>query len=255
MVAFSRAMTRWASKGRLDEGGGVVLSAGGTWIPMIANTASRLDDSVRPEVLLERADAFFGAIGRGFTVPVRETKGDNDLRSACEKAGLELFGTSIPDMVCTARLADLPPAPGIVLRDLRDEADVRAFTDVNTAAYGTYGMPAEVFADLFDLPAILVDDPATHVMLATRDDVAVATALLYESDGAGSVQWVGTVPDARGSGLGALVTVAVTNLAFDRGASSVSLQASPMGAPVYLRLGYETVYTHVEYVRMPKRPA
>ena len=77
--------------------------------------------------------------------------------------------------------------------------------------------------------------------------------MVYESDGAGSVQWVGTVPGARTSGLGALVTVAVTNLAFDRGASSVSLQASPMGAPVYLRLGYETMYTHVEYVRMPKR--
>ena len=70
-----------------------------------------------------------------------------------------------------------------------------------------------------------------------------------------SVQWVGTVPSARGLGLGALVTTWVTNLAFDRGASSVNLQASPMGEPVYLRLGYETIFHYSEYVRWAKPPA
>jgi predicted GNAT family acetyltransferase len=63
------------------------------------------------------------------------------------------------------------------------------------------------------------------------------------------VQWVGTVPAARGTGIGALVTVMVTNLAFAHGASSCSLQASPMGASVYHRLGYETMYHYEEYVR------
>jgi hypothetical protein len=43
--------------------------------------------------------------------------------------------------------------------------------------------------------------------------------------------------------------VATTNLAFDHGASSCSLQASPMGESVYRRLGYETVYHYEEYVR------
>jgi hypothetical protein len=48
--------------------------------------------------------------------------------------------------------------------------------------------------------------------------------------------------------LGALVTTVVTNLAFTRGASSVTLQASPMGAPVYVALGYETLYNFAEHV-------
>ncbi len=91
--------------------------------------------------------------------------------------------------------------------------------------------------------------------VASKGDDPVATALVYESDGAATVQWVGTLPGARTSGLGALVTVWVTNLAFRRNASSVSLQASPMGAPIYLKLGYETVHHHVEYVRMPTRAA
>jgi hypothetical protein len=156
-------------------------------------------------------------------------------------------------MVCTAPLPDRPIPEGIQLRQVDDVEGMAGFVEVNAAAYATYGMPAEIVGDLFDRPDALVTDPAAHVALATRDGVPVATALVYESEGAATVQWVGTVPAARTSGLGALVTVNVTNLAFARGASSVSLQASPMGAPVYLALGYETTHRHVEYVRMPTR--
>ena len=71
------------------------------------------------------------------------------------------------------------------------------------------------------------------------------------------------MPAARGQGLGALVTTAVTNLAFARGAASVTLQASPMGEPVYRALGYEpiyralgyeTLYHYTELVRWPRPP-
>jgi predicted GNAT family acetyltransferase len=98
---------------------------------------------------------------------------------------------------------------------------------------------------------VLADSAAT-IVVVRRDDEPVATAMVYESDGVASLQWVGTVPAARGTGLGALVTEMVTNLAFARGASSCSLQASPMGASVYHRLGYETMYHYEEYVRWPK---
>ena len=62
------------------------------------------------------------------------------------------------------------------------------------------------------------------------------------------------MPAARGLGLGGLLTTRVTNLAFEHGAASVTLQASPMGEPVYLALGYEPLYHYTEYVRWPKPP-
>lgn len=253
LIAYSRALTRFSTRGALGETHGVVLCAGGTWIPMIANTAFRLDPDVPPTELVERADDFFGALGRGYTVPVRDNGEDEDLRAACLAAGLELFGSETPDMVCLTALPERPPPEGIVVRDVGDSDGVRQFVEVNSAAYATYGMPAEVHPDLFDNPEGVLADPAAHLVVASRGSEAVATALVYESDGAATVQWVGTLPGARTSGLGALVTVSVTNLAFRRGASSVSLQASPMGAPIYLKLGYETVHHHVEYVRMPPR--
>ncbi|HXY26867.1 MAG TPA: GNAT family N-acetyltransferase, partial [Acidimicrobiales bacterium] len=103
-------------------------------------------------------------------------------------------------------------------------------------------------------PEAVLGDPSAHIVLATRGDEAVATAMAYESDGVASLQWVGTIPAARGVGLGALVTVVATNLAFGRGASSCTLQASPMGEPVYRRLGYESLYRWAEYVRWPRPP-
>ena len=45
------------------------------------------------------------------------------------------------------------------------------------------------------------------------------------------------------------MTQRVTNLAFERGAARVTLQASEMGEPVYTKLGYETLYRYQNYCR------
>ena len=254
LIAFNRALTRWGSRGALEEGGGAVLCAGGTWIPVVANGAFRSDDALDGTELIARADAFFAGLGRGFGIKVRDSGEDEDLRRACTDAGLELFGGRVPEMICRSPLPAPPPAHGVALHWVDDEAGVRDFIAVNAAAYATYGMPAEVLSDLFDEPALMLGDPAASIVVARRAAGPVATAMTYESDGVASLQWVGTVPAARTAGLGTLVTVLATNLAFAHGASSCTLQASPMGEPIYLRLGYETIYRYEEFVRWPRPP-
>jgi hypothetical protein len=157
-------------------------------------------------------------------------------------------------MVRRSPIRDPPALEGVTLRTVDDAAGLHDFIAVNGEAYGTYGMPAEVLAELFDEPAAVMEDACTHIVLASRAGAPVATAMTYESDGVASLQWVGTVPTARTAGLGALVTVAATNVAFEHGASSCTLQASPMGEPLYLELGYETMYHYTEHVRWPKPP-
>ncbi len=254
LIAFDRALTHWGSRGALEEGGGAVLCASGTWIPVVANSAFRSDESLPGSALIARADAFFSGLARGFTVKVRDSGEDDDLRRACEVAGLEPFGDVVPEMICRETLADPHPVDGVTVRVIDDDAGVRDFVTVNAEAYATYGMPAEVLADLFDETARVLADSAASIVVARRGDEPIATAMAYESDGVASLQWVGTVPAARTAGLGALVTVAATNLAFEHGASSCSLQASPMGESVYRRLGYETLYHYAEHVRWPKPP-
>jgi hypothetical protein len=155
-------------------------------------------------------------------------------------------------------LAPLPArhdVDGVEMEWVDDEAGAADFVAVNAEAYATYGMPAEVLPELFDQTSALVDDPSAHVVIARRGGQAIATAMVFESDGVASLQWVGTVPSARTAGLGALVTTWTTNLAFERGASSCTLQASPMGEPVYRALGYETIYRYSEHVRWPRPPS
>ena len=255
LIAFNRAVTGWGSRGALEEGGGAVLCAGGTWIPVVANGAYRTDHEVGGGELIARADEFFGSLARGFTIKVRDTGEDDDLRQACEAAGLERFGAAVPQMMIDSPLSARPTDEDVATHMVEDEAGVRDFIAVNAAAYGTYGMPAEVLSDLFDEPKRLLEDQRAHVVVASRAGEPIATAMTFESDGVASLQWVGTVPGARSSGLGALVTVSATNLAFARGASSCTLQASPMGAPLYRRLGYETIYHYAEFVRWPTPPA
>jgi hypothetical protein len=126
---------------------------------------------------------------------------------------------------------------------------VADFAAVNTDAYATYGMPAEVFVDMFDRPERMLASTQTSMVVAHREGRPVATALSFVCDGVGCLQWVGTVSDARHLNLGRVVTEWATNAAFDRGAASVTLQASAMGAPLYARLGYEMQYHYREYVR------
>ena len=254
LIAFNRALTRWGTRGVLEEEGGAVLCAGGTWLPVVANGAFRSDDALDGAELVARADAFFAGLGRGFALKVRDSGEDEDLRKACAAAGLEHFGGAVPEMLRHNPLPEPPSVDDVTLRWVDDEAGVRDFIAVNAEAYGTYGMPAEVLSELFDETKQLLEDPGVSIVVARRGAEPVATAMTYESDGVASLQWVGTVPAARSSGLGALVTVAATNLAFVHGASSCTLQASPMGEPIYLRLGYETIYRYEEYVRWPKPP-
>ena len=55
------------------------------------------------------------------------------------------------------------------------------------------------------------------------------------------IQLVGTIPDARGRGLGELCTRWAVGVGFDLGASAVVLEASEAGEPLYLRLGFVEV--------------
>jgi hypothetical protein len=255
LIAFNRAMTRWSTKGALEERDGCVLCAGGSWLPVVANEAFRSHQGVAGSDLIARAESFFGGFARGFAVKVRDTADDNDLRDACQAAGLEAFGAPVPEMLVLAPLPAHRGVDGVEVEWAEDEAGVEDFVTVNATAYAIYGMPGEVLPELFDQASVVVDDPSAHVVIARRAGEAIATAMVFESDGVASLQWVGTVPAARAGGLGALVTTRATNSAFERGASSCTLQASPMGEPVYRALGYETIYHYSEYVRWPRPPS
>jgi len=248
LITYSRGLARWSQDGAAFERDGVVAYAGGSWLPVGCNGAFRVDDSVAADTVLEVANGFFAGRGRGYSVKVRDSGQDEELRAACVAHGLVAFGDPVPEMICRAPL-DVPTlAEGVTLRRVDDLDGVAAFIAVNAEAYGTYGMPSDVLVDMFDRPEAVLDEADLAIVVAWRDGLALATALVFCSDGTASLQWVGTRPEARQL-LGAAVTVWATNEAFARGAATCTLQASVMGQPLYRRLGYETLYHYSEYVR------
>jgi hypothetical protein len=249
LLEFGRESTRWG-EGRLEERDGVLLFATGSTLPVLVNGAFRLHDDVAAADVVARADEFFRTLGRGYSVMVRDSGEDDDLATACEVAGLSVFGAGGPQMVCRARLKDVPLGEGVELRTVTSADEVRDFAAVSSEAYATYGMPADVVPALISRPARFLASPNVVSVVAYLDGEPVAAAQTLLSHGIAGVYWVGTVEAARGCGLGEAVTRVVTNAAFDLGATANSLQASPMGEPIYRRMGYEEIYRYTTYTRL-----
>jgi GNAT superfamily N-acetyltransferase len=248
LISYSRALAGWSDRGALREADGVVAFASGSWLPIGCNGAFRTSDVVPASSVIEAADAFFAEVGRGYSIKVRDDGPDEDLRAACDAAGVTAFESS-PQMACRQRLVAPELPTGVELRRVVDAAGLADFVSIDAEAYATYGMPEDVIGDMVARADVVLNDPRTAFVVAYREGEPMATSLVYVSEGTASLQWVGTRPAARGLGLGAAVTVWATNEAFDRGAGSCTLQASTMGAPLYAKLGYETLYHYAEHVR------
>jgi ribosomal protein S18 acetylase RimI-like enzyme len=187
--------------------------------------------------VIEKAQAFFAEMGRGFSVWTRLAPVDDDLAAAADAAGIGVFADS-PQMICRKRLPDRDLPPGVEIRMVTDRAGVADYTDVIGPAYVSLGAPEDVNRSHLSGPAALVA-PHVRAAVAYLDGAPVGAALILLSHGIAGVYWVGCLEEARGRGIAEAVTRHVTNLGFDLGAANVQLQASVMGEPIYRRMGYE----------------
>jgi ribosomal protein S18 acetylase RimI-like enzyme len=242
----SRELARRAGGTVLDEDG-LLLFAGTTSLPVLFNAAFPTDDRLGAEEVLARANRFFAARARGYTLLLRAHAPEQALRAAAESAGLTQFGDT-PAMFLERRLDDARPGPGIELRRVESDADATAFGRVMGEAYATYGMPVECGPAAVGRLAVL-RAPHIATFLALADGEPAAGAMVILSHGIGGIYWVGTLPAARGRGLAELCTRAAGNAGFDMGARVITLQASIMGDPIYRRMGYFEVTRYPYLVR------
>lgn len=138
-------------------------------------------------------------------------------------------------------LAALPapvPPVGLTIRTVESLDDLRSWT--RTFGIG-YGLPDELVGPYFELLAgVGLDLPVRHY-LGELDGVPAATSTLLLAAGAAGVYNVATVPDARGRGLGAALSLEPLREAQALGYRAGVLQSSDMGVGVYRRLGFRTV--------------
>jgi GNAT superfamily N-acetyltransferase len=152
-----------------------------------------------------------------------------------EEHGLVLHA-AMPGMA--RDLTTLPPTgavlPGVSIDEVRDAAMLADWSRVGSRGSGLPDDALDVFAELGHGEGT----PIRH-FVAYREGEAVATSTLYMGAGVAGIYCVAVVPEARRQGFGAAITLAALVCGRELGCRIATLQASPMGAPVYRRLGFE----------------
>ena len=157
-----------------------------------------------------------------------------ELSEAFTKAGI-ICASQVPGMV--AELDSLNAETTIDVRPVDSEASLDDW--VNTVL-PIFDIP-DFMSHLFRLPFTgygFGKESPFRAFVAYVDGVPVGTSALHISQGVGGIYCVGTSKGSRGKGVGYAVTLAAMQEARSRGLDFAVLQASPLGEPVYKRLGF-----------------
>jgi len=156
--------------------------------------------------------------------------------------GFRVEDTRVPGMVLNPvpRIPDPPPS---VTVERVDEASRPEYAAIVLQS----GMGSEVAERLTSLP--FAGDPDVELFLGRLEGRPVGISIAVMSPNTGGVVGVGTLPDARGRGVGTAVSWAAVAAGADRGRDPIVLQATPLGLPIYSAMGFRTVVSYVEYTR------
>ena len=119
---------------------------------------------------------------------------------------------------------------------------------IHTAAAG-FDMAEELIRGVVAPNLLDRDDVAIYI--GYTDGEPVATGLGFRTGSTIGVYNIATVESSRGRGYGAAMTRRVVADGLAAGCDVAILQASPMGLPIYERLGFRTVVEYMGYVEPP----
>jgi len=172
----------------------------------------------------ELARVYDDAGVEAWTVWVPEA--DTDVAGALESAG-HLRDATPRAMAMPLGDLQLPdPDPEL---EIREEADFELVSSINEVAYGF--APGE-------FPVLQGDLGALRTYLGSIDGETLACAGAFTHAGDCEIVYVAVLPEGRGRGIsGRLMARALADAA-EQGLETTTLQATKLGYPVYVKLGY-----------------
>lgn len=230
-AAYYRILARGHRRSRLVEAGAGVQA---TIVPAtpersLPNSVVYLGD---PAAVLGAYDALATAYAESgvaaWTVWVRP--GDDELAAGLEARGHALDGTPA---IMGAALADLDLQPRTD-PDVDEAAGWDVVGALNDAAYGL--KPGSLGPSIAGLAA-----DAMTVLVARSDGVPAACVAYHVTNGDCQLEYVATLPRARGRGLAGELAREALRRARAAGATTTTLESSSLGQPVYERLGYRVL--------------
>ena len=230
----------------IDEDDELVLIAGGADVAFF-NPAFVKVDRLAPERVVARVSAFYGARRVPYLLWVMEGT-QPDLVEQAPDLGFTV-SNGPPAMVMEPIAAPVAAPAGLEVEPVVDAAGLE---DAVTLAAAGFGLDLTLCRKILT-PSVL-DDPLVRVFVVRAGGEPVSTATLVISDEIAGVYTVATPVQHRGRGYGAAVTAAVVEEGRRRGCTLASLQATPMGAPIYERMGFRAVAGYHHLVGTPLSP-
>ena len=132
----------------------------------------------------------------------------------------------------------IPIPRGIAFREVLNDEDLFSWTKVLARGYELPNEIAGLFSSLAKCYG-LGQSSAIRFYIAELDGVPSACSMLTLFSGVAGVYCVATLPEVRNNGLGSVVTSGLLHVAKQCGYRMVVLQASPMGYPLYCRIGFK----------------
>lgn len=202
----------------------------------------------RPSTTVAAVVSALETHGRSFLWWVTPASRSDALTAALGGAGLSALPPA-PAMV--ADLASLEPArpDGLSVQSVSGAALVDAMRVVVSA----FEMAPALARGTAELLATCDPRVATVTVLAAWEPSGclVGTGTLVEVDGTAGLYNIATMASARGRGVGRAVTLALMQLARDRGHRHAVLESSEMGFSLYSSLGFRTVCEVQQWLGQP----
>jgi hypothetical protein len=156
-----------------------------------------------------------------------------------QHAGLRFIG-KVPCMVADLNdsVSDKQIPDDVKISPVRDRNDLLIWEDIS---FHGFEMPRRArdqygaFVSSFDLGA----QSPQKLFLAYFEEKPVATSLLFTHNNSAGIYYVSTLPAFRNKGFGLKITQAAMKAAKESGFKNVILQATPLGAKVYIRAGFK----------------
>jgi ribosomal protein S18 acetylase RimI-like enzyme len=237
-----RATQVWASAcqdGECWERDGLTIAAAG--LPMRSfNNVFLRQRPERPAESLAEVTAYFRERGLPFRLRFLEgapAPSEDELAGW----GLQRHG-GIPSLALESLYGE-GHASELTIRPVENELTLQHHTEV--VAEG-FEWEASSLSGVFT--PRLIDAPEWRGYVGYLDGRPVASSQLVLTDGVAGVYYVATIEDARRRGFGEAMTRQALNEGAVAGCSIASLQASPMGEPIYRRMGFERVGYYRTYV-------
>jgi GNAT superfamily N-acetyltransferase len=171
-----------------------------------------------------------------------------DLGAQLVAHGLAEYAVDTPTMA-----ADLHALPASVaapaectIEVVRDRASAQTWGDTFSAIHGMPQFAGQAWVDSAARSGI--DDAPYRLYLGRLRGEPIATSMLVWGAGAAGLLNVGTLPEARGQGIGSAITLQPCLDARAVGYHIGVLSATEQGLPVYRRLGFREVGTISRYV-------